>query len=369
MSKAIITEQHLNDIADAIIAKGGATAPMTPAQMPAAIAAIPSGGVDPDDPEAFVPPDDWPNLYRVLKEDDAAGIDPSLNRKIAFLIAPSVQSLSWNFAKAWKTSEGETVNSTLLEKTYAPGSYHWVIAYSDGDITVNNTEIPTVRTSALWICGADPAKLKSGGLGWSNIFSENVTAVIDCPFDMKYFRYEYALKYVRGGKNENAITSRTIGDGNVWQQLFVLQRMPINDNFFIHNSRQTDSKSLFAGCHSLKRLPNMIDLHQYLTGSPFTDLYSLEAYPRRLKANLSFGFVTSKRILVRSSFAVIENGVCPNTENATSDSYGLVNNINTCTNGTQTITVDVQTKNLFTADEWTAIANCLSAKNWNLSPA
>ena len=44
MSKAIITEQHLHDIADAIIAKGGATAPMTPAQMPTAIANIPSGG-------------------------------------------------------------------------------------------------------------------------------------------------------------------------------------------------------------------------------------------------------------------------------------------------------------------------------------
>lgn len=44
MSKAIITEQHLHDIADAIIAKGGATGPMTPAQMAAAIQAIPSGG-------------------------------------------------------------------------------------------------------------------------------------------------------------------------------------------------------------------------------------------------------------------------------------------------------------------------------------
>ena len=44
MSKALITESHLTDIANAIIAKGGATAPMTPAQMPAAIQAIPSGG-------------------------------------------------------------------------------------------------------------------------------------------------------------------------------------------------------------------------------------------------------------------------------------------------------------------------------------
>ena len=44
MSKALITESHLTDIANAIIAKGGATAPMTPAQMAAAIAVIPSGG-------------------------------------------------------------------------------------------------------------------------------------------------------------------------------------------------------------------------------------------------------------------------------------------------------------------------------------
>lgn len=41
MSKAIITEQHLHDIADAIIAKGGATAPMTPAQMAVAISSKP----------------------------------------------------------------------------------------------------------------------------------------------------------------------------------------------------------------------------------------------------------------------------------------------------------------------------------------
>ena len=43
MSRAIITEQHLHDIADAIIAKGGATGPMTPAQMPGAIQSIQNG--------------------------------------------------------------------------------------------------------------------------------------------------------------------------------------------------------------------------------------------------------------------------------------------------------------------------------------
>lgn len=44
MSKALITESTLTAIADAIRAKGGTSAALTPAQMSAAITAIPSGG-------------------------------------------------------------------------------------------------------------------------------------------------------------------------------------------------------------------------------------------------------------------------------------------------------------------------------------
>ena len=46
MTKALITESTLTAIADAIRAKGGASGTMTPAQMAAAITAIPSGGGD-----------------------------------------------------------------------------------------------------------------------------------------------------------------------------------------------------------------------------------------------------------------------------------------------------------------------------------
>lgn len=44
MSKVIITESHLSDIADAIRGKNGQSAQYTPGQMAAAIAAIPTGG-------------------------------------------------------------------------------------------------------------------------------------------------------------------------------------------------------------------------------------------------------------------------------------------------------------------------------------
>lgn len=43
-TKAVVTQQYLTDIADAIRAKGGATALMKPSEMASAIEAIPSGG-------------------------------------------------------------------------------------------------------------------------------------------------------------------------------------------------------------------------------------------------------------------------------------------------------------------------------------
>lgn len=47
MSKALITEAYLTDIADAIRAKNGSSDTYTPPQMAAAIAAIPTGGITP----------------------------------------------------------------------------------------------------------------------------------------------------------------------------------------------------------------------------------------------------------------------------------------------------------------------------------
>jgi hypothetical protein len=47
MTQALVTEQYLSDIADAIRAKGGTSAALRPGQMAGAIAAIPSGYPEP----------------------------------------------------------------------------------------------------------------------------------------------------------------------------------------------------------------------------------------------------------------------------------------------------------------------------------
>ena len=47
MSKVLVTESHLSDIADAIRAKNGLETEYRPGDMAAAIAAIPSGGITP----------------------------------------------------------------------------------------------------------------------------------------------------------------------------------------------------------------------------------------------------------------------------------------------------------------------------------
>ena len=47
MTKVMVTESHLEDIADAIRAKNGSQATYKPGQMAAAISAIPTGGITP----------------------------------------------------------------------------------------------------------------------------------------------------------------------------------------------------------------------------------------------------------------------------------------------------------------------------------
>ena len=57
--KAVVTQSTLDAIGQAIISKGGATAPMTPAQMAESIAKIPSG--------RWMPPTMWPDLWKIDK--------------------------------------------------------------------------------------------------------------------------------------------------------------------------------------------------------------------------------------------------------------------------------------------------------------
>lgn len=58
-SKSVVNTSTLNAIGQAIIDKGGATEPMTPAQMAFAIASIPSG--------RWVPPSGWPDIRKIDK--------------------------------------------------------------------------------------------------------------------------------------------------------------------------------------------------------------------------------------------------------------------------------------------------------------
>lgn len=128
MSKAIITEQHLHDIADAIIAKGGATAPMTPAQMPAAIASIPSGGEYP-----FVKPDGWPDIRKILDDntDDYRykcivlfdGTSPS---------ALNLMGINDTHAQLFKTNDGQTfTQGGRYDVEPDENGFRWVIYLSN----------------------------------------------------------------------------------------------------------------------------------------------------------------------------------------------------------------------------------------------
>ena len=57
--KCVVNKSTLTDIADAIREKGGTSAAMLPSAMPAAIEAIPTGGITPETLQV----DDDGNLY------------------------------------------------------------------------------------------------------------------------------------------------------------------------------------------------------------------------------------------------------------------------------------------------------------------
>lgn len=120
--KAVITQSYLTDIANAIIEKGGATAPMKPSEMAEKIAAIPSGGKTYGSP--FVPPAHFPDIRSILD----SNVDAYKYKCIALFDESSPRGL--NFSKA--SSIGVEKYITNDGQTFTTGGYHDVNSDANG---------------------------------------------------------------------------------------------------------------------------------------------------------------------------------------------------------------------------------------------
>ena len=374
MSKAIITEQHLHDIADAIIAKGGATAPMTPAQMPAAIASIPSGGGD------NWPPSDWPDYKQILASHQKDGYPYS--QIMVFRSSGPSEEVYIRGGDHYLLSDGSEFDSDGVRDgvlhvwgstgdihTDSDGDLRWVISYNSiSDVFFNSYgERHYGKNHVLQdlVHYAPPGSFTKlyaqnsfyfiyaieGGIFYSTGFYF---------FNCGYFLKSFAVESIH--ENSSALTTNALSNLTARRPLIkdhsstrlFLQRV------FDEVKTAADS---FNSCYSLQRVPDVLDLSSCTsTASMFYNCISLTELPTHVTAIRGLSFSNSSGVS-RDSVATFDgNGNVVG---------GFVGNLNVKPSdaGTQTMAFNSSIKALFTADEWTAVKTCLTDKGWAVTPA
>ena len=286
MSKAIITEQHLHDIADAIIAKGGAVAPMTPAQMPAAIQSIPSGS-------SWTPPSHWPDIKAILAADTTHGVGAK-NRIIALVRIE--KNVSLKALSNLYTDDGRTLaaNQTF---SFTTSGLHWFIVWGESDGGVQTPAEPTTKIYC-WIAGDGYALFNS-----TNTLADDRNLV---KLDAKVHTYNTSFNNCRALDGKVSIWAED-GLSNLLPCLCVteVELLKQFDDFVtnapnlfggsqieespeLNLSAKQNTNSIFSQCYKLRRVQDVFDCSGStvgMLGSAFLRCYSLENMPRIIVPN------------------------------------------------------------------------------------
>lgn len=411
-AKVVVTKEYLQKIGEAIIAKGGASAPMKPQEMAGAIGNIPSGGET--DPYRvgyrWNPPKDWPNLRKLVAEmnPEDYGFPSTWTYKRAFLVCTekdisifrgnrgvvfsdgevNVVDLEytnvkhiWDKSKdvrdsdgrllRWCVSFGPTSGYNQLVREHGlngdddPYSGLWQVANHD----LTGPYYPTAanKNQVGQIAIETSGNISSDNIRWFNAFFKttylrgNIKMGGSCNSCMRDNRLSYFDRgdvheaYLRG---ESAKATITFTTGNsVIANMFENSSLSECPNL-IGLSNVIDIRNAFyASCFI--RLQDDLDFSNVEVGkgSAFLYMRALVALPTNMKINTSFSF--------EHSYGVSHDSVATFAPDG-SVNGGMIGNLNTCANDGQTVTLNETIKGLFTADQQTAIANCLTEKNWGL---
>lgn len=400
-------------IKSAIEAKSPTVAPTNAlSSFPAAIASISTGG------GGWVKPADWPDIKALLEADTEdypykiyALYDETTNPNTS----ANLNNIVWGGEKAI-TSDGATY-SPLPSSPHTwtdseTNRYGWVAFYSTTGFTRFAPGQPYNSPGAnlLWVCGNQtptaystfayasllqkidfPTKITwagganqfahafennfnlrelpvfdtTGVTGSSSTFSacsmiEEISEDLklsNCQSIRNIFYYCTNLKRI----SDSLTTTGCTDFRNAFYACFLLESIPSVIDF----SSATDMISVFSQCFCLRYLPDVINLSSIQSAnsqnSAFSDLRSLQALPTHLTTNWSLSFASSNMVS-RDSLAVFGD---PN--NPLTITGGMVYNLNTCPNASQTITLHANVKTNFTAEEQAAIETAMSNKNWTLS--
>lgn len=129
MSKVAIETATLDAIGQAIITKGGAVAPMKPSEMPAAIAAIPSGGIE-EYPKPWAN-DEWTHLWFYMTYFRDVKI-------VASFIAANGFSVDWGDGQIEDIASSSTATTRTLTHTYDSEGAYEVKIYDYDEVIFNN---------------------------------------------------------------------------------------------------------------------------------------------------------------------------------------------------------------------------------------
>lgn len=261
--KAVVTQATLDAIGQAIIAKGGASAPMTPAQMPGAIQAIPT--TDPYYNEHWNPEPWMPNLRKILAEDT----ETRWTYKYAVLLVnkSGISELELNraqYAAAIRVGNGEPSTNAkipLRDPVIHNGDeYYYAVIYG------NTNNVQMIRSNQfspygiVWVCSLrnDGLKLKFAYYSYFDaVASKNLRCVeadIIGGSDIQehQFRSLVALEAIIGSLD----LSETPSTSRMFESCTALRYLPEGSKVLGTNG---DAKALFQNCHCLAGHEDFID--------------------------------------------------------------------------------------------------------------
>ena len=396
--KAVVTQTTLDAIGQAIIDKGGATEAMTPAQMPAAILAIPSGeelplyapAIFPD--EKMTPPE-WFEDGKVHLWVDF-GLNPSADTIGLLIGANSVGcvEVDWGDGTVETNTEvgGYGIKMSHVFDKYANGNEFVITISLKNGVTATrygyaNTPFVNVGGECTW---AVEITYNGGDQGGSvDLYNDTSICLFSGLRYLKvsgdYFRGAFITgkttlirdiitNVYTGTRNANFISGLPITRKPDWLEFrgtlgynsFAscrnLQKLDESD---FRDIAFTNCYAMFSNCNSLIRVPDTLDLSACTNCSNmFSNCLSLVALPTHVTAIRGLSFANSSLVSKDSVATFDENGNVVG---------GFVGNLNTKPSdaGTQIMNFHANTKALFTDDEWTAVKTCLTDKGWAVTPA
>lgn len=189
---AVIEKQTLTDIADAIRAKGGASGPMLPQEMSAAIEAIPTGTAERFQIQPWVN-DGWFHVWVMFTEAD--WFDPYVSLRLLNAIFPNGIEVDWGDGQIDTIAASATKQTPTLSHAYsARGTYHIRVSGYDSfegnpsnlfdndprsKIAIRQIECGSHITSVLKIAETNVEAINFSGVAASAAFSGSGLRYVD----------------------------------------------------------------------------------------------------------------------------------------------------------------------------------------------